>query len=315
MTVDVHASAGASNLNGVLEPGETVVIEPAWRNTAASAQAFAGVASNLTGPLGPVYVIDDNAADYGTVNAGATTDCYSATPAHDCYQVTVSGARPLAHWDASFDENLSLSFPKTWTLHVGDSFPDVPTSHPFYVYIETLFHNGVTVGYSDGNYHPTDPISRAQMAVFLLKGKFGAGHMPPPATGMVFNDVQAGDFAAAWIEQLSALQITAGCGGGNYCPNSSVSRAEMAAFLLKSEHGAAYVPPACTGVFADVPCPASASFPYSDWIERLYAEGITSGCQVAPPGGLPKYCPDSANTRGEMAVFIVRTFGLLLYGP
>ena len=54
----------------------------------------------------------------------------------------------------------------------------MPTSHQFYVYIENLFHNRVTVGYQDGDYHPTDPITRAQMAVFLLKGKFGLGSRP-----------------------------------------------------------------------------------------------------------------------------------------
>ena len=315
LIVDVHASGGPSNLNGVLESGETVVVEPAWQNTTVSTQAFSGVASSFVGPLGPVYTVDDNAADYGTVDPGATTDCYDATPARDCYAMTISGARPAAHWDSTFDETLSLGFPKTWTLHVGESFPDVPVSHLFYVFIENLFHNGVTVGYTDGNYHPGDSITRAQMAVFVLKGKFGSSHVPPPATGTVFGDVSIGTFAASWIEELAALQITAGCAGGNYCPDEPVTRGQMAAFLLKTEHGSGYAPPACAGAFADVPCPGSPGFPYSDWIEQLYAEAITAGCSTAPPGGLPSYCPASPNTRGEMAVFIVKTFGLLLYGP
>ena len=66
-----------------------------------------------------------------------------------------------------------------------------------------------------------------------------------------------------------------------YCPDRSVTRAEMAVLLLRAEHGSAYVPPACTGVFADVPCPATPAFPYSDWIEQLLTEGVTAGC--APP--------------------------------
>jgi hypothetical protein len=89
----------------------------------------------------------------------------------------------------------------------------------------------------------------------------------------------------------------------------------MAVFLLKSEHGSEYAPPACIGLFADVPCPGTADFPYSDWIERLSVEGITGGCSPAPPGGLPGYCPLDPVTRGEMAVFLVKTFGLVLYGP
>ncbi len=48
----------------------------------------------------------------------------------------------------------------------------------------------------------------------------------------------------------------------------------MAAFLLKAKHGSSYVPPGCTAVFPDVACPSL----FADWIEQLFAEGITGGC-------------------------------------
>ncbi len=305
MEVDARVVSGtSSDANGVLESGETVQVAPSWTNTLISAQSFTGAASAIGGPPGPTYTIDDSSADYGTVGAGATGDCHGATA--DCYLMTVSGARPSAHWDAAFTESLSPNaISKTWTLHLGDSFPDVPRSNQFYLFIETLLHHGVTGGCGGGNYCPGGTVTRAQMAVFLLKAKFGANHVPPPATGTVFNDVQAGDFAAAWIEQLAGLQITGGCGGGNYCPNNPVTRAQMAVFLLKSEHGSAYTPPACTGVFADVACPSL----FADWIEQLAAEGITGGC------GGGNFCPNSVNLRGQMAVFLGKTFVLPLYGP
>ncbi len=61
---------------------------------------------------------------------------------------------------------------------------------------------------------------------------------------------------AAWIEQFYHEGITAGCNTNPliYCPNDPVTRAQMAVFGLKIEHGAAYVPPPCTGIFVDVPC-------------------------------------------------------------
>ena len=62
-----------------------------------------------------------------------------------------------------------------------------------------------------GNFRPGDPMTRAQMAVFLLKGKFGPSHIPPPATGTVFPDVHVGDFAADWIEELGGFRVTGGC--------------------------------------------------------------------------------------------------------
>jgi hypothetical protein len=57
-------------------------------------------------------------------------------------------------------------------------------------------------------------------------------------------------------------------------------------------------------VFGDVPCPSL----FADWIEQLAAEGITGGC------GNGNYCPGNAVTRGQMAVFLVKIFGLQLYG-
>ena len=315
MAVDANAVAGSSsNVNGVLEPEETVQVAPAWKNTLTTSQQFGGNASNLTGPTGPTYTINDTFANYAIIAAGATADCNSASA--DCYLMTVSGARPLQHWDANFTETLALpvtpdtsSLPvKTWKLHVGNSFPDVPTSNQFYAFIENLFHNGVTGGCSGGGYCPDNTVTRAQMAVFLMKSKLGATEIPPPATGTVYADVPASNPFAPWIEQLAAFGITGGCGGGNYCPNNPVTRAQMAVFLLKSQHGSAYAPPACTGVFPDVECTPTPAFAVN-WIEQLHAEGITGGC------GGGNYCPNSPNTRGQMAVFLVKTFALLLYGP
>ena len=76
----------------------------------------------------------------------------------------------------------------------------------------------------------------------------------------------------------------------------------MAVFLLKAQHGPAYVAHACTppGVFPDVPCPGQ----FTNRVEQLAAEAITGGC------GSGNYCPGSPNTRGQMAVFITKTFGL-----
>jgi hypothetical protein len=308
--VDVHGAGSLSNLNGVFEVGESVLLEPAWKNILTTPQTFTGIASSLTGPPGPVYALDDAFADYGGAGAGATADCYNATPAHDCYQVSITGTRPAAHWDATFDEALGpgqAAFAGTWTLHVGDSFPDVPSSHPFYFYVEDLFHNGITGGCGGGDYCPTTPVTRGQMAVFLLKSEHGSSYAPPSCFPGIFEDVACPSPFADWIQQLFQEGVTGGCGPALYCPDLAVTRAQMAVFLLKASQGSRYVPPACTGtVFADVSCTGAA---FDPWIEDLAARGITGGC------GGGNYCPGNTNTRGQMAVFLVRTFGLLLYGP
>ena len=187
------------------------------------------------------------------------------------------------------------------TARIAVDFLDVPPAHPFHDFVSAILRSGVTAGCGSGNFCPDSSSTRAQMAVFLLKARYGEDHAPPPASGTVFADVPAGDPFAPWIEELAALGVTAGCGGGNYCPGAAVTRAQMAVFLLKALLGSSYAPPAATGtVFADVHVGDFAA----DWIEDLAGRNVTGGC------GGGNYCPSSPNTRGQMAVFLVTTFGL-----
>jgi hypothetical protein len=181
-------------------------------------------------------------------------------------------------------------------------FADVPFTHWANTFVERLYLSKITGGCTIAplTYCPEAGVTRGQMAVFLLRSMYGATYTPPTATGTVFGDVAANYWAAAWIEQLAAEGITGGCGSSNYCPNTPVTRDQMAVFLLRAEHGNAYIPPAATGVFADVP----AGYWAAPWIEQLAAEGITGGCSV------DNYCPTTVVNRAQMAVFLVTTFNL-----
>lgn len=180
-------------------------------------------------------------------------------------------------------------------------FIDVSADHLFHSAIEKLYRLGVTSGCGGGAYCPNDPVRRYQMSVFLLRSKFGSVYTPPAATG-VFADLPADSPYAAWAEKLYADGVTAGCLTDplRYCPSDEVTRAQMAIFLLKTKEGGAYTPPACVGTFTDLPC----SSPIAPWAEELFRRGITSGC------GDGNYCPSDAVTRGQMAHFLVQTFGL-----
>jgi len=193
------------------------------------------------------------------------------------------------------------TLPRGWFA----DFLDVPQGDSFHAFVEKVFRNGVTAGCGGGNYCRPNPVTRAQMAVFLLKGEHGPTYVPPGCTG-IFPDVEctpAPAFAVNWIEQLFNEGITGGCGSGNYCPDNAVTRAQMAVFLLKAEHGSSYVPPVCAGIFPDVECTPTPAFAV-DWIEQLYDENVTGGC------GGGNYCPGASVTRGQMAVFLTKTFNL-----
>ena len=56
---------------------------------------------------------------------------------------------------------------------------------------------------------------------------------PAPGTA-TFGDVPTSDPGFQYIEALVASGITAGCGGGNYCPNAGLTRRQMAVFLSKA---------------------------------------------------------------------------------
>jgi uncharacterized repeat protein (TIGR03803 family) len=155
-------------------------------------------------------------------------------------------------------------------------FGDVTCPSLFADWIEQLAAEGITAGCAGGNYCPLSPVTRGQMAVFLLKTEHGPAYTPPACTG-VFPDVPCSHQFAAWIEQLFAEGITAGCGTG-FCPDTPVTRAQMAVFLLKIEHGGSYQPPPCHPQFADVTCPSL----FAAWIQQLYEEHITAGC-AGPP--------------------------------
>jgi hypothetical protein len=116
----------------------------------------------------------------------------------------------------------------------------------------------------------------------------------------IFEDVNNTYWAWNYIERLYTSGITGGCNISPlmFCPGSIVTRDQMAVFLLKGKHGSSYVPPAATGIFADVPT----NYWAAAWIEQLAVEGITSGCSVNPL----QYCPGTAVTRDQMAVFLLK---------
>ncbi|MCX7895327.1 MAG: DNRLRE domain-containing protein [Thermoanaerobaculum sp.] len=114
-------------------------------------------------------------------------------------------------------------------------FADVPDGHPFQGPIERLYQLGITAGCATNplRFCPDAPVTRAQMATFLLRASRGGTYTPPPPSGSLFADVPATHPFAPWIEELARSGITAGCATNppRFCPQNPVTRAHMAAFL------------------------------------------------------------------------------------
>jgi cysteine-rich repeat protein len=336
-----HVASGTSDGNTVLEPGETVTVAPIWHNPSGSPLTLSGAAYGFTGPAGPTYDIKAGLAKYGTIAPGADQDC---TAGGLCYQFSVSApgarpsARPATHWDATFNEQLTGGATKNWTLHIGESFTDVPRSQLFYKRIEVLLHNAITAGCTATTYCPGDPVARSQMAIFIAKG-IAKGGANVPASGTVgtdayncspggtslFSDVTPTDIFCKHVHYIAAQNVTLGCATGKYCPTDTVTRLQMASFIAKAivapQGGTgvslSYGPDPVTGFqyscdagspnthFTDVP----ATDIFCKHVHFLWAKGIIGGCSAT------EYCPADAVTRDAMAKFLANAFQLTLYGP
>ena len=193
---------------------------------------------------------------------------------------------------------------------VRPTFDDVACSSSQRSYIEALVREGITSGCSTSppRYCPDASITRAQMAVFIIRAMGETPYNKPTPT---FTDVPASHSAYGYIERMYALGITGGCSTSpmRYCPDSPVTRSQMAVFLCRATQQAPLIPGSPT--FADVPSSAS----FYGYVERLAdaaswgGTAVTSGCAVGPPR---LYCPYSPVTRGQMAVFLMRAYGSCL---
>jgi hypothetical protein len=115
----------------------------------------------------------------------------------------------------------------------------------------------------------------------------------------MFLDVPSTHLARTFIEQLATAGITGGCAAGpppQYCPEDSITRGQMAVFLVTS---LGKTPGGCIGRFNDVPI----GHPFCGFIERLADDGVTGGCSAA------NFCPNDPVSRGQMAVFIEAALG------
>ncbi len=241
----------SSDVNRVFEPGEEVRIDPAWHNTLSNPDPdTTGTADTPTSPSGGTLTIEDCSADYGAIPANSDSDCNSATG--DCYQMkvteNVAGVRPhLAdhprHWDTTFKETLSSGETHTYKLHIGDTFPDVPRSDPFYRFIETILHNRITVGCGNGDFFcPSDPVIRAQIAAFVARSLAGNDTLVPTSSGdyncvtgpSQFTDVPTTNGFCKHINYLKDVKVVSGCTPTTFCPELAANRGAVAVVIARA---------------------------------------------------------------------------------
>ncbi len=109
-----------------------------------------------------------------------------------------------------------------------------------------------------------------------------------------FSDIATSSFIDH-IHWLYYEGITGGCGSGKYCPKSSVTRVQMAQFLVRAFN----YPPNSTNYFDD-----DNGITGESSINALAAAGITGGCATR------RFCPTARVTRAQMAIFLAKALDL-----
>ena len=145
---------------------------------------------------------------------------------------------------------------------------------------------------------PDEAILRSTMAVWVVRALDGEN--PEASDTSRFEDVDADEWWAPYVERLTELDVTSGCSSepALFCPQDSVIRAQIAAFLVRAFELDAAQPAG----FDDV----DAESVHATSIDALYAAGITAGCSSEPA----LFCPQNSVTRAQKAAFLHRADNL-----
>ena len=219
---------------------------------------------------------------------------YNPTLYNDCIETTGTEGRTICSWAGNDIDcpdgrcfGFSFKLPDKFT---ADSTDQRPTLENF-LRVDWCT-NWLTADMSlAGSCYYMDPPPKPPLCKLF-------GSLPPLPPPLLYSDVPSDYWAYSYINTISKLGITNGCGNGFYCPEEFATRAEAAVFIERAISGGSYMPPAATGIFVDVPT----TFWAADWIEQSYQDGISFGCNADPL----QYCPEQMLTRAEMAILLLR---------
>ena len=232
-----------------------------------------------------------------------------------CYEPAISADGRFIAFASSMTNLVSGDTNDIPDIFVRDreGFADVLFGHWAFRQIAACVDAGIVTGYSDGTYLPSVPVTRDQMAVYISRALAG-GDSNVPAIGQYpipsFTDVGADNWAYRYIEYAAANEVVQGYTGGDYQPNVTVTRDQMAVYIARAivtptgEAGLVGYTPPPTPSFPDV---ASSFWAYKhiEYLaepEREVVKGYDDG----------KYHPEKLVTRDQMAVYIQRAFKLPL---
>ena len=169
-------------------------------------------------------------------------------------------------------------------------FVDVATGSYYEDAVDWAVENGITQGTDDTHFSPDGICTRAQAVTFLWRA---AGSPKPETRTMPFTDVPAGSYYYDAVLWAVENDITKGTSDTTFSPNMTCTRAQIVAFLWRSEKSPAA---GTANPFADV---KSAAY-YADAVLWAAKKDITKGTTNTT------FSPDADCTRSQIVTFLWR---------
>jgi S-layer family protein len=241
-------------------------------------------------PVPPDWTFWDRSGPAWTPSAVTLLYRPSAVPVGDAMYLYFGGLNKKDYWDLNSDRDIGVAF--------SSRFSDVPPVHWAYAAIEAVAKAGLTSGCGNNNFCPDVAAKRKEAATFIAL----ADELPLPPYDNRFCDVP-NDAYAPYILALDNAGVVGapqGCGlpcpnptKRRFCPNLTASRLDLGILTYEA---LGLTPWTGAPHFIDVPAA------YQTRLDRLYHEGIASGCYPE------HYCPDNPATRAMLAVFTAAGF-------
>ena len=197
---------------------------------------------------------------------------------------SIGAVRSYTFWNVKKSHTIAVSFAK------ADTFVDVPAGSYYEDAVQWALENGITTGTDSRHFSPDGICTRAQAVTFLWRA---AGSPKPETRTMPFTDVPVGSYyydAVLWAVENG---ITKGTSNTRFSPNDTCTRAQIVAFLWRSEKSPAA---GSRNPFADVKSTAY----YADAVLWAVENDITKGTTNTT------FSPNADCTRAQIVTFLWR---------
>ena len=241
---------------------------------------------NHNGPFGMSLKLS---VDLGKKHDGLYANLYFYNPKSGELEFQSAGMISGGKASWAFDHASDYAIVIDKESHEPMTFIDVPDSAYYAKAVNWAVAKKITGGIGNGLFGPNDPCTRAQIVTFLWR----AADSPEPKAVSSFSDVSADSYYAKAVAWAIENGITKGTGDTTFSPNATCTRAQIVAFLWRSEKSPAA---GTANPFADVKSTAY----YAGAVLWAVENGITKGTTNTT------FSPDADCTRAQIVTFLWR---------